>query len=38
MKLSAKGGQAKPDAANATGFNPWKFNVEKLTRKPPKRA
>jgi len=25
MKLSAKGGQAKPVAANATGFNPWKF-------------
>jgi hypothetical protein len=25
MKLSAEGGQAKPVAANATGFNPWKF-------------
>ncbi len=25
MKLSAEDGQAKPVAANATGFNPWKF-------------
>jgi hypothetical protein len=29
MKLSAKGGQAKPVAANATGFNPWKFTFPK---------
>jgi len=27
MKLSAKGGQAEPVAANATGFNPWKFTL-----------
>jgi len=27
MKLSAEGGQAKPVAANATGFNPWKFTI-----------
>jgi hypothetical protein len=25
MEVSAKGGQAKPATANATGFNPWKF-------------
>ena len=30
MKLSAEGGQAKPVAANATGFNPWKFNRLKI--------
>ena len=28
MKLSAEGGQAKPVAANATGFNPWKFTLQ----------
>ena len=29
MKLSAEGGQAKPVAANATGFNTWKFTMTK---------
>jgi len=33
MKLSAKGGQAKPVAANATGFNPWKFTFAQYSNK-----
>ena len=30
METTAKGGQAKPVAVNATGFNRWKFTVDKL--------
>jgi len=32
METTAKGGQAKPVAVNATGFNRWKFTIYDFSR------